>query len=282
MVLPMQARREHIRAAPDSSWYCFRRRGARFEFGWHFHPEVELTLLVGGCGRRLVGDSVEPYRPGDLVLIGPELPHTFVSDGAGNDAVVAQFRPDFLGAGLLAGPEFAGIRTLLDASARGLAFQPDVRLTDRIRRLVVLPPTPRTLALLGILAELAADRTARPLASTTYRPRRTAAMRTRLDTVCAYLDSAYPQPVRLAEVAALAHLSPAAFSRFFRQATGRTLTAYLTELRLAAACRLLRDTALPVADVAIRAGFGNLSYFNRRFLAAQRMRPTQYRRQFAG
>lgn len=118
----MRPEREHIPTAPGVSWQYHVRRAAEFGFGWHYHPEVELTLITEGSGTRIVGDSIENYRPGDLTLIGAELPHTFVSapDTADHEAIVVQFRSDFLGPEFLTRPEFVGLARLLDAAASGL------------------------------------------------------------------------------------------------------------------------------------------------------------------
>ena len=94
------------------------------------------------------------------------------------------------------------------------------------------------------------------------------------------MQAAYDRPITLDEAAALAHLSRAAFSRFFHRTMGRTFTDYLNEVRVDAACRLLVETDLPVTAVAARCGFRNLSWFNRRFLRRKGVQPLRYRQQF--
>src|SRR6516162_360079 len=121
----MKARIERVSAGPAASFVCRRRVDARFGFAWHFHPELELTLIVRSRGRRFVGDSIEPYEDGDLVLLGPNLPHTWHSDAGRqgrHEAVFCQFSPDFLGRAFLESPELAGVGRLLERSARGLRF----------------------------------------------------------------------------------------------------------------------------------------------------------------
>src|SRR5258706_219679 len=103
----------------------------------------------------------------------------------------------------------------------------------------------------------------------------------RIDRVCRLLNDRCTERIPLAEAAAAAHLSIPAFSRFFRRKTGRTLVAYLNELRTGLACRELIESDRPVSDIAFDSGFNNLSNFNRRFRALKGMNPRDYRRQFS-
>ena len=47
-----------------------------FGFHWHYHPEIEITYIKNGRGRRMVGDHTAPFSSGDFVLMGSNLPHT--------------------------------------------------------------------------------------------------------------------------------------------------------------------------------------------------------------
>lgn len=279
----MRPEREHIGARPEVSWQHHVRRAEEFAFGWHYHPEAELTLITRGSGTRIVADSIENYHPGDLTLIGPDVPHTYVSASGttAHEAVVVQFRRDFLGSDFLTRTEFAGIARLLDRADRALTFDtaPDVAADQaaRLTALAGLAPAARTLSLLRILDELCRA-SSRQLATGPGSRTPSDPVPARIDTVCAHLQSSYAEPVRLADVAALAHMTPSAFSRFFRRSLGRTMTDYITELRIAAACQLLAESDRPIAEIAVRCGYDNLSNFNRRFRALKGTSPRAYRR----
>ena len=240
-------------------------------------------LILEGTGRRLIGDSSELYEPGDLTLIGAELPHTYASHPGvdRNAAVIVQWLPDFLGGDLWRSPEFADVARLLDAARRGLVFdRPPADVVAQLPGLRDLTPVWRTLALLGILQRLAEDDGGRQLASASYVPDLGAATRRRIDTACSYVRAAYDRPITLDDVASRVQLSRSAFSRFFRRTMGRTFTDYVNEVRIDAACRLLIETDLPVTAVAARCGYRNLSHFNRRFLRRKGTQPRRYRRQY--
>jgi AraC-like DNA-binding protein len=280
----MRADFEHVTTAPELSWAYREFRQQAFDFSWHLHAEHELTLITHGTGTRIVGTSIESYRSHDLVLIGPEVPHAYVSTPGTHrhEAIVIQFRRDFLGDGFFARPEFAAAGRLLGADAGAVVFDADAALIGELQALPALPPPERTLAFVRLLIRLAAEAGARHIGAERTVGTLSQPARRRADAVCSYLQGAYARRVSLAEVAAVAHLSPQGLSRFFRHAVGRTVTGYVTELRIAAACQLLSDSDLPVATIAARCGYDNLSNFNRRFRLLKGMTPREYRGVMAG
>jgi AraC-like DNA-binding protein len=275
----MKARIERVSPGGGDSFICRRRIDPRFGFNWHLHPEIELTLILHSRGRRFVGDSIEPYEDGDLVLVGSNLPHTWDSDPhrrGRHEAVFCQFSESFLGADFLRAPEMAAARRLLDRASRGLKFSGKTRMEgmDRLQGLA------RLAALLEVLDRLARSRDVRPLSSREFVPGLRRGDERRIDRVCRFLNERFTGRITLAEAAAAAHLSVPAFSRFFRRKTGRTLVAYLNELRTGLACRELIESDRSISDIAFDSGFNNLSNFNRRFLELQKMSPRAFRRQF--
>ncbi|MGZ0153543.1 AraC family transcriptional regulator [Kribbella sp. WER1] len=273
----MKPRYERPGVTDGSTFVSFVRCEDSYDFAWHFHREYELTLITAGSGTRYVGTTVERYEPGDLVLLGPDLPHTYASSQP-SEAAVTQFRHDFLGPDFFDLPQFGAIRQLLSGSSRGLYFGTvAAELQSDVARLPQLVPADQTVRLLDVLSRLANGPTPTPVTGAGYAAAPSTVVRDRVDVVCRYLQETHTEPVHLDEVAALVHLTPTSFSRFFRRALGCTLTDYVNQLRVETASRLLTTTALPVTDVAARSGFRNLANFNRRFRELKSMRPTQYR-----
>ena len=278
----MRATFEKVPGRPDMSWHCYVRRAERFPFGWHYHDEAELTLILSGAGQRFVGDSIERYEAGDFVLIGPNVPHSWRSERENGEqaAVVCQFRPDFLGAGLLTAPEFAGVRRMLDAAAAGVSFGADAAAeARRVRNLGSLDGADRTLELMAVLHGL--TRRGRSALSLSLQLNSTDAVsRKRLEAVIAYIDRTYTGEVTLQGAASVAAMTPSSLSRYFHARTGRRFSDYVNDRRCAAASQYLVDSEKSVASVAGACGFQNIANFNRRFRERFEMSPREYRAAF--
>lgn len=272
----------------SGSLLVFERLDAAFPFDWHYHPEFELTLIVDSAGQRLVGDTLSDYGPGDLVLLGPNLPHTWRSVSTESStpglhrAIVIQFREDFLGERFFRLAEMAPVARLLKRSACGLSFGHTATAKRTSRRLMTLPglsPARQIVSLLEVLLELAGEGSAQPLSGAKIRAAGKPGDQQRIDTICEYLDRQFASDINLAEVAELVHMDPASLCRFFKRATGRTMTTYVTEFRVAAATHLLMETDLSVLEVGLQVGFGTYSNFNRQFKRMKGMSPRSLREQ---
>lgn len=75
-------------------------------------------------------------------------------------------------------------------------------------------------------------------------------------------------------------MSVSAFGHFFKKKTGMTFSRYLTEKRIAHACKKLTETENTVAEICFESGFENLSWFNRSFLKIKAMTPREYRKRY--
>jgi len=265
----------------QDSFLAFTVHVPKFDFFWHYHPEYELTLIIKGKGRRLLGDSHENFEQGDLVLIGPGLPHTWVSDSGRTgkqEAVVIQFSEDFIERfkGL---DEFAAIHTLLLHAKQGLLFKGKTlaAVMEQIKRLPGKRGVEKITGLLHILHELS-DLKPAPLASSFYQPLKGKQNEHRINKVCQYVQKHAAEPLTIHKAAALIHLSPGAFCKFFKRITGQTFSDYVNDIRIANVCSQLMATDKQVAEIAYGNGFETLTYFNRVFLRKKKMRPGSYRK----
>lgn len=252
-----------------------------FEFRWHCHPEYELTLIVKGDGQRLVGDSRLPFSPYDLVLLGPDLPHTWSSDphsATPSAAVVIQFTNDFIRP-FSTLPEAAPVNQLLDKSTRGLHF--GVIEQDKVCRDILALPgktgISRITALLELLSELSRQ-PASPLSSPLFSLNTRDETEKRINKICRYIQDRAAVGVCLNEAAALVHLSPSAFCKFFRRSMNTSFSDYVNEVRVANACFLLLQSDKTVKEIAIETGYDSLTYFNRVFAKKKNCSPTAYRK----
>jgi AraC-like DNA-binding protein len=262
-----------------------RRLDDAIPFQWHHHPELELTLTLNSTGQRFVGDHVGSYGHGDLVLVGPNLPHTWASrekldPASPHVALVLWFRQDWLDAMIAGSVELRPVRDLIERSVTGLTFAPEtgLSLVAEYQALFDQPPMQRLLGLVSILARLSEDGTAQPLSRIVPRP--ADGSRSRLDRVLTHLHQHYAEPVAMPELAEIAALSVSGLHRLFVRHTRTSISAYVTGLRIGDACSRLSSTDQPIQHIAEAVGYASLANFNRQFKASRGMTPRDYRNRF--
>lgn len=279
---------EAVQADTDSSFRCLHVSCKRFsdDHTWHYHPEYELAWVVSSEGTRFVGDSIQHYGPGDLVLLGPNLPHCWhdephSAEVAAPELLVLQFTAHSFGEGFLSLEEAAPIRELLSAAQVGLHFTSaaTARVGELMRETLERSGLDRLLRLLDILNLLARSRTGLPLATPEYRLTNgiNPINHHRMEMIHRYVRENLTKEIRQADIAQALNLSAPAFSRFFKGVTGKTFVAFINTLRIHEACRRLANSSVPVTDIAMACGYNNVSNFNRQFLALKGINPSAYR-----
>lgn len=248
---------------------------------WHYHPEYELLYLPDGWGRRHIGTHIGTYQNGELVFIGPNVPHLNYSygRGEGHAEVVIQLGEHFMGEAFLQRPELQPIRQLFRRATQGLVFGETSRkvVGDALWQLPERPPLERLLALLQILATLATAADAQPLHSEGTRFDLNPKEQIRLDRVSLYVETHYQEPIDIRAVAALANLTVPAFCRYFKRMTHLTFTDFVNEYRVGQAQKLLHS-ARTISDVGSAVGFSNVSHFNKTFRQLTGQTPGHYRK----
>jgi AraC-like DNA-binding protein len=282
----MKAILEKISYDQSHSFALFESKNRRFQCPFHYHPEIELTLIVSNSGQRYVGDNIGRYAPGDLVLMGPDLPHSYISDPVCSErahSIVLQFLPDCFGTAFFQCGELKSIRLLLERSRVGLSFHGRTRekVAPLMKGFLELEGLARLTSFLHILGILAASKEVRALASRTYSPSLGLYQGERINRVCELISRKFRDGVTQSEAARVARMSAPSFSRFFRRAANKTFRSFLNEVRIGHASQMLLETDRTVAEVCYDSGFGNLSNFNRQFLLLRNVSPRAYRRKRA-
>jgi AraC-like DNA-binding protein len=251
---------------------------------WHFHPEYEIHLITATTGKYFVGDYIGSFEPGNLVMMGSNLPHNWVSSVPQGERVderclVLQFDAGFIARTVEVFPEFKRVEPLLDASRWGLLFSPETgAAAEPILREMLSAQGLRRLGLFIALFELLAQ-SAGPtrLVSAAYRADPARYAGTRINHVLAFIGKNLSQELRETELAELSGQSASAFSRYFRRHTGVPFVQYVNRLRVDLACQLMMSGELSITDICYQVGFNNLSNFNRQFLSLKQMSPSSWR-----
>lgn len=274
----------------DRSFRIEQDRMPHFYGHLHFHPEIQLTLIQEGEGTLIVGDKIDRFAPGDVLMLGPNLPHVLRSDPdyyqpesiRQSVAVSVLFRPEQMETGVLNLPETLHLRQLLAESQHGVRLRSfnNPALTSQLENLPGQRPFDQLLTLLHVLDELATQPEREVLSVTAYvQPQRPDDHR-RLERVFSYILEQYHTQITLDDVANIASLTPGAFCRFFRQHTRKTFSTLLNEVRIEHACRHLRESKQSISQTAYVCGFTNLSNFNRQFKTITGLSPSDYIRRY--
>ncbi|NBA85944.1 helix-turn-helix domain-containing protein [Emticicia sp. CRIBPO] len=254
-----------------------------FQHAYHFHPEFELTLVLKGHGKRYVGNHVDDFEAGDLVLLGPDLPHCWLSgpDFEGEaEAVVIQFRENFAGEGFLGLKALEQIRNLLELSGAGLCVEKAaVPVISRdIEDLVNRPFFDQLHGLLGVLQKIAIQNQFHLLDDQFLHFNKTFSETLRFQRVYGHLIENYTSDISLDEIASVASLSQTAFCRYFKKTTGKTFVEVLNEFRIKHAVNLLQQSEKSVSEIGLESGFDDLSYFTKTFKKYKKISPLAFRR----
>lgn len=255
---------------------------------WHCHADYELIYFTAGSGQEFVGDAVQRYRSGEMVLIGSGVPHLHLCDAVSNHAVqrtvcdILQFSPDIFPSDMGKIDEYSNIAAVLGKSARGVKFH-DKRVVDAVADMAAAIPTEtgvgrlvvlmRMLDMLGRSDDISFISSVSGTVNVAAYPSGDPVGR-----VYAYFMDHFREKFVLDDVARYAGMTPAALCRSFKAGTGMTMADCLNGIRVEHACRLLAHSEITVSQAAYEAGFNNMSHFNRQFLRITGQTPSDYRK----
>jgi AraC-like DNA-binding protein len=277
----MKVKLEEIKTDADSSFKILLTPNLNDLFYWHFHPEYEIVYVEATTGIRHVGDHISRYESSDLVFIGPHVPHLNFDYGVKTECeqVVVQMKEDFLGRPFFELPELNSIRDLFERARTGIAFYGETKklVGMRLKNLHQLPHFQQLVELLQIFHLLATSTECEPLQSKPVTHASLLKEQQRMHRVYHFIESRYQEHVHVQEVAQLAHLTTAAFCRYFKKTTHLTFTDFLNQYRINQAKKLLLHHRT-VTEACYKSGFENLSHFNKTFKKFTGENPLQFKK----
>lgn len=284
----------HFHLVPRNTQYAYLSRQHTLpNFGtvWHYHPELELHYIIRGEGVRFVGDSINNFDAGELLLLGENLPHMWrcnkrYFEGNPNvtaEAVVVQFLSDFMGTDFLDKPETQAILALYERAKSGLVIYGKTKeaVVALMRQSVQVEGLERLMLILNVLNILSESREMQQIASgwSTYQPNTEDT--DRINKVYHYILSNYRNEITLEEISSVAHLSTTSFCRYFKMITKKTFRDFLTEVRISHVKRMLIEDHFSTTEaICFECGFNNRSNFFRHFKRITGYTPVEYKRKY--
>ncbi|BDD02294.1 AraC family transcriptional regulator [Persicobacter psychrovividus] len=282
----MKAQLEVIPHQFNSSLSAFYYEADSFQSPWHYHHEYELTYIIKSTGLRYVGTSIENFQVGDLVLIGPNLPHAWanVKDyQQGASSIYLQWKSGELTNFFGCLPEFEQIDRLLNRAASGICFpvqDQQINYGFRMMELYKRKKTERLFHFMELLHDLSQETNYHLLSDDGSAIHKSQKADDRIKRMVEYLSLNYSLSLTVDQMAELTCMTKVAFCRFFKSTFKKTFTQYLNEVRIHHVCQELQCSNAPLIDIAMQSGYSNMSYFHRKFKEIMKVSPQQYRLKF--
>jgi AraC-like DNA-binding protein len=282
---------QKIEANINHSFYVEHMNFPYFPNPLQFHPDIEILLVVKGTGTRFIGDSIDRFGPGDVIMIGQNVPHVWYSDekytrensDLSTEIIFILFKTEIFGEQFWNLPELKNILKLIQSSRRGIKLTGKTRsevisLMNLISNSVGLS---RVTLLFSILDIISTKKEYHFLASPVVQNGINYNDPERLNKVYQYVINNYQQNIALEKAASIASMSVPAFCRYFKKRTNKTFIRFLNEIRIAFACRYLIEEDFTVSRTAYICGFTNVSFFIKQFKKITGFTPLNYKKKFS-
>jgi AraC-like DNA-binding protein len=281
----LTAELEKIEFSKRTPFYVGKYHDSFFRRPWHYHPEYEILLITNGYGTRMVGDHFEPFEAGDLILLGGNLPHAWISDpyfikkyhSDVCESIFIQFQKSVFGSQFIDIPEMESIRTILVKAERGIKITGKFK-NEIVSQMLMLHEKTSLEQLLSLIRmlDLIQKGDYEVLASDNF-SKKNLFKSDKMTRAHNYIMQNFKHEVDVNACAAHVGMTVTSFCRFFKKQTNVSFSVYLNYLRINLAQKLLRNTQLPIKEIAFECGFVSIVYFNQKFKKITGMSPSEFR-----
>jgi AraC-like DNA-binding protein len=251
---------------------------------WHHHKEIELICFHKGSGTQFIGDHIQRFEPGDVVLIGTNLPHYWkydqqdIEDSGSAYSTVIHFLDNFIGEKFLLLPEALPIKFLLEKARNGILISGECAavIREKMECVYQLSGMQKIIALLDCLLTFASFKDLPRLSSFGFSYDLALSKKERVNKIYNYVLQNFKHKIGLEEVAAMADLTPHSFCRYFKNHTGKTFSSFLIEVRIGYARKLMLEKEMGIKEVCFESGFNNVTCFHKHFKSITHKTPKEY------
>jgi AraC-like DNA-binding protein len=256
---------------------------------WHYHKEAELIHFKKGNGTQFIGDHIQNFKDGDVILVGSNLPHYWRFDNiyfkedpdTCADIRVAHFCEDFWGTHFLNLPENKSIRQLLDQAKRGICIRGDAKegVAELLEKMLNCNGSRKVILLMEALT-LIAESQFTLLASIGFNNDFKEAESDRINAIYEFTLANFKRTISTEEIAAVANISPHSFCRYFKSRTRKTYSQFINEIKVGHICKLLIEDKISIKQICFESGFQNFASFHKYFKQVTGKTPLQYQKKF--
>ncbi|SFF31794.1 AraC family transcriptional regulator [Sunxiuqinia elliptica] len=252
----------------------------------HSHKNFELNLITEGAGRRIVGNHISSYTPGDLVLLGPNISHCWevleTEKDKEPECIVTHFYENIISSDFFNIPELEDVIELLKKADSGILFKgpKTERVAATLKRMVDLKGLERYIGLLKVFNLLLKIEDREFLALPSSLPSSYDKDRDQINKIYEYVFQNIQEGINLKEASKLVFMEPSSFCRYFKKKTNQTFMEYVKSVRIGIAAKLLAETDKPITQICYECGYNNLANFNHYFKVIMQKTPSEYRKDF--
>ena len=252
----------------------------------HSHKNFELNLITSGAGRRIVGNHISSYKPGDLVLLGPNISHCWevleTNPDKEPECIVTHFYENIISSDFFNIPELEDVVNLLKLADSGILFKGSKteKVAASLKKMVELKGLERYIQLLKVFNHLLSIEEKEFLALPSALPKAYDKDREQIDKIYEYVFQNIQEGINLSDASKLVFMEPSSFCRYFKKKTNQTFMEYVKSVRIGIAAKLLAETDKPITHICYECGYNNLANFNYYFKEIMNKTPSEYRKDF--
>jgi AraC-like DNA-binding protein len=280
---------------PSREEYSFHTHKAIHPFlftPWHYHPELEILYVKKSTGMRYVGNSIERFKPGEVVLVGPNMPHVWQNDkkyynlnnGLIAEVWVCHFNEFIFGDSFAKLPEMKELYELFQDSRKAVYFYFEGKALAEFEKVfdrLICSDGALRIQLFIQLSRILIESEHVFLNNTIFSGEHPVESE-KMQKIYKYVSENFNNTISLDEAAKRFYMSVTGFCRYFKQMNGKTFINYVNEVRIAHACQLIRENDLSITQICFESGFNNYANFNRQFYKMKGVNPIDYRNKLKG